>query len=150
MKNQVQELEREKRSQKVKIGSLSDELKKLNKILRVVESKKKKRNAAKRNLLIHQVLNKNRHQEIDTKSDASSCDSDQSTTHHNHHEIKEKVTNLNRTIRNQRQQIHELNQQIFNHQNREDDHQTLREEFDRLDRNVKRMTKNNGKVKKIR
>ena len=148
MKDQVQELERDKKSQKEKIDSLSGDLKKVKKILRVVQSKETKRNAAKRNILLYYTLNKHRDQEIPTKSDASSCDSDQSLTE-DHQKMKEKLRNLNRTIRNQRQQIHELNQQIFNHQNREDDHQTLRDEFDRLDRYLKRMTKKNSKVKEF-
>ena len=147
MRDQVEELERENRSQKVKIGLLSGQLRKVKKILEVLQSKKTRTNKVKRNLLVYHALNKHRDQEIQTKSDASSFDSDQSTTHHNHHEIKEKLRNLNRTIRNQRQQIHELNQQIFNHQVREDDHQTLREDFDRLNRHLNRMTKKNSKLK---
>ena len=125
---------------------LEEDLKKIKNQLTTLKFKKTRRNAVNRNLLIYQVLKNYRQKEIETKSDASSCDSDQSKIQ-NHLQIKEKVTNLNRTIRNQRDLIHELNQQIFIHQNREDDHQTLREMFDRLDRYLKRMTKKNRKVK---
>ena len=146
MRVQVEELEEQKKLQKVNIDSLSGELRKVKKNLRVLQSKKRRTNAAKRNLLIYYALNKNRRQEIESRSEASSCDSEQSLIQ-DYQQMKEKVKDLYQTIRNQRHQIHELNQQIEDLKDQEYEHQTLQQEFQRFDRYVRGITKKNKKLK---
>ena len=147
MRDQVQELEREKKSQKVKIYSLSFQLGKVRKNLRVFQSKKTRSKATKRNLLLYHTLNKYKHQEIQMKSDASSFISDQSSIEENLR-LPINVKKKKRTIRNQLDEIQYLQSQTNQFEIRKkDNYQNLKKDIDILDRYKKRITKKNEKVK---
>ena len=140
-------LSNEVKSQKANNSELKQKLNQLKNEVITLKFKKIQSERAKRHLLLYQSLSKNR--EVKAKSDTSSTDLEESLSKNNPH-LPARVEKLKQKVRNQLDQIHALRLETNRLENREKDHQTLREEFDRLDRYVRRMTKNNGKVKKIR
>ena len=108
--------------------------------------KKTPTNAAKRHLLVYQVLSKNRDPKIETRSNTSSTHSDESLSQDNLG-TKKRVEELKKRIRQRQVQIENLHREIDNFHDQEDKQQTLRKEFNQLDRYHKRMIKNNNKVK---
>ena len=144
------DIQKQNKSLKQKIETLTFDLKTINNKLVAIQSQKTRSNATKRNLLIRLVMTKNKQKNNKKpKTDNSSDESDDEETQ-DINQLIQKNTFLKHTIMTQTTKIQQLYTQIVNLQEKEVEHQERIKAFYKLDRYVKRMSKNNRKVKTAR
>ena len=129
-----------------KIENLVTDLETAEKKIASLRSQKTKSNVAKRNLLIQQVMTKNRHRKKTTETKTSSDAIDQEETK-DETQLKEKNDFLKQMVRTQTTQIQQLYTRIVNLQEKEVEHQKSIEAYDKLDQYHKKMTENSKQVK---
>ena len=142
----IKEIQKENKSLKQKIQSLSTDLERAKKKNVSLDSQQITINATKRNLLIHQVLNQKRQKKKKLKTDTSSDAFDEEDTPEMY-KLKQKNKYLKHMISTQTNQIGNLYLEVSNLQEKEDDHLERIQAYDKLDRYFKRLTKKNSEVK---
>lgn len=137
------ELQGQCKSRKKQIAALSTVVETTRKRLKRLQSRKTRSDVAKKNLLVHLALLKNREKKppIKNPSEASEEDAEEEGR------WREKCEGLRRRLRDQGKQIEDLYRQINFLKENEEEHLQLSEDYRKLDRFVKLMTENNQKVK---
>ena len=143
------DIQNQNKSLKQKIDILSNDIKTDKNKLISIQSQKIRINVTKRNLLIHQVMTKNRQKKKKkpkTETETSSDESEEEDTQ-KIYQLKQKIRTLKHTTMTQTNQIQKLYMEINILQEKEVDHEKSSEDYDKFKRYVKRMTKNNNQVK---
>ena len=143
----IKDLQNQNKSLKQKIHNLSIYLKTAKNKIISLESQQTISNATKRNLLIHQVMEKKRIKKKKLKTDTSSDVLDEENQNFN--QLKKENDFLKLFNRSQMIQFQQLYTQIVNLQKKEDDQEKRIKAYNEHDRYVKRMNNKNRKIKNI-